>query len=263
MAVLGSLETQLLAYVQMRGQQALRTDEVATALGISATQAREMLSRLARRKMIARVRRGLYLLPTRIPPGGRWSPGEFLALATLMRDRGASYQICGPAAFHRYGWDKQLPQRLDVYNTAISGSREVGAASFLLIKVDNERLGDTDVVRTPDGVDAFYSSRSRSLVDAVYDWSRFGSLPRAYGWIHQELKRDPRTATKIVKSAILYGNTGTIRRIGRLLEDEGASPRLLKKLEAELPPTTAFIPWCPTRPKRGGVDRRWGVVVND
>jgi len=251
LAILGSLETQLLAYVQMRGQQALRSDEVATALGISAAQARELLSRLTRKKMIARVRRGLYLLPSRIPPGGRWSPGEYLALATLMQDRQASYQISGAAAFHRYGWDEQVPNRLDVYNTAISGSRQIGAASFLLIKVEHERLGDTDVVRTPGGVDAVYSSRSRSLVDGVYDW------------IRQELERDQRIANKIVKSAILYGNTGAIRRIGRLLEDEGASQRLLRKLEAELPPTTALIPWCPTRAKRGRVDRRWGVVVND
>ncbi|MFO7907006.1 MAG: type IV toxin-antitoxin system AbiEi family antitoxin domain-containing protein [Pirellulaceae bacterium] len=111
--VLGNLETQLLAYVQMRGRQVLRSDEVAEALGISAAQTREVLSRLARRRLIARVRRGLYLLPDRIPPGGRWSPGEYLALATLMEDRDAQYQICGPAAFHRYGWDEQIPNRLD------------------------------------------------------------------------------------------------------------------------------------------------------
>jgi predicted transcriptional regulator of viral defense system len=228
---LGNLETQLLAYVQMRGRQVLRSDEVTAALGISASQARELLSRLARRQLIVRVRRGLYLFPNRIPPGGRWSPGEYLALATLMEDRQATYQICGPAAFHRYGWDEQVPQRLDVYNTAISGGRQIGAASFLLIKVAADRLGDTEVVRTPDGVDAVYSSRPRSLVDAVYDWSRFGSLPRAYHWIRSELKMDPRLANRIVGVAIKYGNTGTIRRLGRILEDEGASERQLKKLE--------------------------------
>ena len=85
--VLGKLETQVLAYVQTRGRRVLRSDEVAEALGISAAQTREVLSRLARRRLIARVRRGLYLLPDRMPLGGRWSPGEYLALATLMDDR--------------------------------------------------------------------------------------------------------------------------------------------------------------------------------
>jgi predicted transcriptional regulator of viral defense system len=261
-AVLGEFETQLLAYVQMRGRQILRSEEAASALGITATQAREVLSRMTRRRLIARVRPGLYLLPTRIPPGGRWSPGEFLALATLMDDRGAKYQICGPAAFHRYGWDEQVPQRIDVYNTAISGRRKIGAAEFSLIKVDPSRLGDAQTVRTPEGVDVVYSSRARSLVDAVYDWSRFGSLPRAYQWIRTELAEDRKLAASIVSAAVKYGNTGAVRRLGKLLELEGVPERLLKKLESRLTPTTALIPWCPTRVKQGSVDRRWGVIFN-
>ena len=202
-------------------------------------------------------------MPPRIPPGGRWSPSEFLALHTLMKDRNARYQICGPAAFHRYGWDEQVPNRLDVYNTAISGSRKIGVAEFNLIKVDAQRLGDTETVLSPDGVEAVFSSRARSLVDAVYDWSRFGSLPRAYEWIRDELKRDPKMANKLVKVAIAYGNTGTLRRLGKSLECQGVHERLLKQLERELTPTTAFIPWYPTRAKKGSVDRRWGLVIND
>jgi hypothetical protein len=208
------------------------------------------------------VRRDLYLLPLRIPPGGLWSPSEFLALGTLMADRAADYQICGPAAFHRYGWEAQVPQRLDVYNTAISGVRRIGAATFCLIRVVRERLGHTDLVHTPDGVDAIYSSRARSLIDALYDWSRFGSLPRAYDWIATELERDPRMAAKIADAAVAFGNVGTIRRLGKCFELRGVPDRLLKKLEAQLTPTTALVPWCPTRAKRGTVDRRWGVLFN-
>lgn len=81
---LGALETQLLAYCQMRGRLAVRSEEVSEALGLTPTQTRELLSRLSRRGLIARVRRGLYLVPSRIPPGGRWSPNEFLALETLL-----------------------------------------------------------------------------------------------------------------------------------------------------------------------------------
>jgi predicted transcriptional regulator of viral defense system len=261
-ALLGDLEAQLLAYVQMRGQQVLQSEQAAKAIGISSAQATEVLSRLARRRIIARVRRGLYLLPKRIPPGGRWSPGEFLSLATLMEDRGADYQICGPAAFHRYGWDEQVPHQMAVYNTAISGNRTIGVAEFCLIKVDAARLGDTDVVRDPDGVDTTYSSRARSLVDAVYDWARFGSLPRAYEWIRRELAGDNRIAGRIVSSALNYGNTGVLRRLGKLMELEGVPQRQLRKLESQLTPTTALIPWCPTRAKKGKVDRRWGVVFN-
>jgi len=261
--LLGNLESQLLAYAQMRCQQSFRSQEVADALGISATQARELLSRLARRNLIARVRRGLYLLPSRIPPGGRGSPGEFLALATLMKDRGAKYQICGLAAFHRYGWDEQVPNRLDVYNTAISGDRTIGAVNLTLIKVKPSRIGDTETIETPDGIEAIYSSRARTLVDAIYDWSRFGGLPRAYDWVRKELARDSKMTGRIVAAAIAYGNKSTIRRLGKLMEVQGVSERQLNKLEKQLGPTSALIPWCPTRAKKGTVDRRWGVIFNE
>ncbi len=261
-AIVGDLETQLIAYAQMRQQQVVQSEDVMQALGLSAAQASGLLSRLARRRFIAKVRRGLYLLPKRIPPGGCWTPSEFLALVTLMDDRAANYQICGPATFHRYGWVEQVPNRLDVYNDAISGSRTIGSAEFMLIKVDSARLGDTEVISTPDGVDAVYSSRARSLIDAVYDWSRFGSLPRAYDWIRAELASDSKMPGKIVSAGIEFGNTGALRRLGKLLEMEGAPERLLRKIEKQLPPSSALIPWCPTRAKRGSVDRRWGVVFN-
>jgi hypothetical protein len=106
-----------------------------------------------------------------LPPGGKWSPNEFLALTTLIEDRGGRYQICGPSAFSRYGWDDQVPNRLYAYNNRISGERKIGSAAMTLIKLTDERLGETEVVKTPDGIEAVYSSRVRSLVDAVYDWS--------------------------------------------------------------------------------------------
>jgi hypothetical protein len=34
-------------------------------------------------------------------------------------------------------------------------------------------------------------TKTRALVDAVYDWSRYNTLPRAYGWIAETLKKSP------------------------------------------------------------------------
>ncbi len=260
---LGKIQTQLFAYVQMRRLQTVRTGELVSALGITPQQERELLSRLARRSLIARVSRGLYLVPPRLPPGGKWSPNEFLALNTLIEDQAGRYQVCGPCAFYRYGWDNQIPNRLYAYNNRITGERKIGAVAISLIKLADERLGETETVRTPDGLDAVYSSRVRSLVDAVYDWSRFDSLPRGYGWIRAELSRDPAMAAAIVRTALQYGNVSTLRRLGKLLELEGVAQPLLCKLARKLPPSSALIPWVPTMPKRGTVDRRWGVLVND
>jgi predicted transcriptional regulator of viral defense system len=261
--VLGKLESQFFAYVQMRRSQTVRTGELVSALGIRPQQEQELLSRLARHNLIARVRRGLYLAPPQLPPGGKWSPSESLALNTLIDDRSGRYQICGPNAFYRYGWDEQVPNRLYAYNNRITGQRNVGAVAMVLIKLTDDRLGETETVKTPDGGDVVYSSRARSLVDAVYDWSRFNTLPAAYDWIRNELARDSRMAGQIIRVALQYANVSTLRRLGRLLETAGVKNPLLRKLEEVITPTSALIPWTPSLPKRGTLDKRWKVVVND
>jgi predicted transcriptional regulator of viral defense system len=262
-AALGQLETQVLAYSQARKQGSVEAGNLVRDLGWTPEQERSVLSRLARKGLIARVRRGLYLFPPRLPPGGRWSPGEFLALSTLIRDRGGQYQISGPNAFYRYGWTDQVPNRLYAYNNRISGDRRIGSVALTLIKVADGRLGATEVARTPDGIEVVYASRARSLVDAVYDWSRFDGLPRAYGWIRQEVEKDEAFPAELVQATLRYGNQGTMRRVGALLELLRVQEGLVRRLEKALRPSSSLIPWVPNREKRGPANRRWGVVIND
>lgn len=260
---LGRLEQQLFAFVQLRKLRTLRTGDLSGPLQITTKQESELLSRLSRAGMIAQVRRGLYLVPERLPLGGRWSPDEGLALNTLFDAQKGRYQICGPNAFNRYDFDEQVPTRVYVYNNREWGDRRIGSVALTLIKVADERLGDIETMETAEGSKTIYSSRARTLLDAVYDWSRFNSLPRAYQWIRNELKSKRVTPSELVSVTLKYGDIGTIRRMGTLLEREGAAGPLLKKLGRALKPTTSLIPWIPTKPKRGTVNRRWGVMINE
>jgi len=259
----GPIETQLLAYAQSRNQQSITAGELATALRWTAVQERTVLSRLARKGLVARIRPGLYLVPPRLPPGGRWSPGEFLALSVLISDRDGRYQISGPNSFNRYGWTDQVPNRIYAYNNRISGDRQIGSVALTLIKVGDDRLGGTEIAHTPDGIDVIYASKARSLVDAVYDWSRFDSLPEAFGWIAREIAQEDTFAVELVRTTIAFGNQGTLRRIGALLENLGVQEHLLRRLDREIHPSASYIPWIPNRIKRGKTSKRWGVVIND
>lgn len=259
---LGNLERQLVAYAQLRNRTRIREDEVCEVLGLSTTQTQAVLRRLARGGWAARVRPGLFLLPERLPLGA-WSPDEMEALTALMEDAEATWQLCGPSAFNRYGFDEQVPNRLTVYNNRLSGVRTIGAVTLVLIKVADERLGQTNVLPMADGRTAVYSSRVRTLIDAIRDAARFGSLPRAYDWIRKDLAQGKTAPKDLVDVALPAGDKATRRRLGVLLEREGVSPVLLARLEHSLPDTTATIPFDPTRPKRGVCSRRWGVVVND
>ena len=67
----------------------------------------------------------------------------------------------------------------------------------------------------------------------------------------------------VVHETIEFGNQGTLRRIGALLDDVGASEPLLRRLEKEIHPSTSYVPWIPNRIKRGKMSKRWGVVINN
>ena len=264
---LGRFEAQVIAYCQASGRPRLVAGDLVRALRWTPQQERKVLSQLARKGFIARIRRGLYLAPSRLPVGGRWNPGEALALTTLIADRNGAYQISGPNAFQRYGWTEQVPNRVYAYNNRISGDRQIGPVALTLIKVSEERLGGTEVVTTPDGLEVVYASKPRALVDAVYDWSRFDTLPCAYGWIEQEVATDDAFAPELIQVTIRFGNQGTLRRIGAALERVEVPEALVRRLGRALRPSSSFIPMVPSaakrgKPEKGKTSKRWGVVFN-
>ncbi len=258
----GQLESSALAWAQLRRRRTISTGELVEAMGITPKQERELLSRMERRRRIARVRRGLYLIPDRLPAGRIWTPDDATAIATLMDDRGAAYQIAGPLAFVRCGYDDQIPIRVTVYNDALSGARRVGQTSLDLVKVSPDRLGAIETVRTPSGATLVYPSRERALVDAVHDWSRFDTLPRAYEWIRRDLDAGVIDARRLAATTLRYANRGATRRIAAVLERLGVEESTLRRLANALPETSAKIPLDPTRPARGEHLSRWGVIAN-
>ena len=87
-----------MAPVQNRQIQRIRTGDLPRLLGITANRSARFSagwpgagSRLA------------YAAASSVPPvlplGGQWSPGEVLALTTLMQDKDGRFQICGPMRF--------------------------------------------------------------------------------------------------------------------------------------------------------------------
>ncbi len=259
---LGKQEVALLAYVQMRDLHEIRTGDLVGPLNLSARQEQTLLSRMNKSGLIAQIRRGLYLVPSKLPLGGVWVPDLALAVNALMADKQARYQICGPNAFNRYGFDEQIPARVYIYNDAISANKTIGSINYVLIKVSSDRLGSIETVKSLSGEPLIYSSRVRSLVDAVYDWSRFDSLPQAFRWITNDINVGVVKPAELVQTALKYGNTGTIRRIGAMLEKMQVKNAIIKPLGEQLPPTSAKIPLVPGSPTIGPLMKRWGVVDN-
>ncbi len=259
---LGSLSSRFFAFVQLKKLDIVRTGELAPILNISASQEHDLFRRLSHSGWILRLKRGVYLVPPRIPAGGKYSPGTALILQKLMEVEKGKYQVCGPTAFNFYGLDDQIPNVTYLYNNRISGKRLVGNLLFQFIKVADERLGSINAVRTGEDREMIYSSKARTLMDAVYDWSRFNSLPRGYDWIKGEIENESELASELVDVTAKYGNMATIRRIGYLLDTFMRNPRMIHPLQRQLSTSNSLIPWIPGRSTKGKVIRKWGVIVN-
>jgi predicted transcriptional regulator of viral defense system len=259
---IGKIEAQLFAYALLRNLLVLRSGDLLEPLGLTKKQERELLDRLNRAGMIAQVQRGLYLLPERLPLGGKWSPDDAQVLHALITEQHGTYQVSGQAAFNFHGFDDQMPNRIDVYNDRLSGTKRVAAIALSMIKVAPERLGSTTAVVSSSGKELVYSSRVRTLVDSVYDWSRFGSLPRGYEWIRQDISAGRCNPMELAECSVAYGDVGTRRRIGYLMAKEGYENEGVELLRNALTATSSTIPWIPGRPKRGSTHRQWGIVDN-
>jgi predicted transcriptional regulator of viral defense system len=259
---LGKLEMQLLAYAQLRKKEFIFSGEIASAIDIDVQQEWKLLNRMATSGLIIRLKRGVYLVPSSMPAGGRWTVSGYYILSKLMEVMKGRYQISGPNAFNLYGFDNQVPNRIYVYNDRIGGEKEVGGTDFVFIKTDAKRLGSTKNLKTPDDMDAIMVTKSRALFDAVYDWSRYNTLPRAYGWITDAQKKDPGIIGNLIDDTLKYGNKGTVKRIGYLLTQLGVADEGLREMKQKIGPVRSLIPWIPGQPAKGSVDKKWGLIIN-
>jgi len=259
---LGSLSSRFFAYAQLKKLDIVRTGEIAPILNITGSQERDLLRRLSDSGWILRLKRGVYLVPSRIPAGGKYGPGVALILQKLMEEEQGKYQICGPAAFNFYGLDDQTPSITYLYNNRISGKRSIGNLAFQFIKVADDRLGAVKAARTREDIEIIYSSKARTLMDTVYDWSRFNSLPRGYDWIKREIKNEPKLVSELIEVTAKYGNMATIRRIGYLLDICVQNSRMINQLQRQLSASSSLIPWIPGQSAKGSINRKWGIIVN-
>ncbi|HNV87173.1 MAG TPA: type IV toxin-antitoxin system AbiEi family antitoxin domain-containing protein [Candidatus Omnitrophota bacterium] len=260
---LGGLASNFFAFTQMRRLEVVRSGELAPALGLNPVQERNLFRRLTRAGWVVRLQRGLFLVPKVLPAGGRWNPSESIVIPALMKALRCKYQISGPTAFNRYGFDDQVSNAVVVYNACLSATRRIGSTRYTFVRVIDGRLGATEKVKTPDGEELYYSSKERTLVDAIYDWSRFNGIPRAFEWVRGELKKGTVRAPALARIAVQYGNQATLRRLGWILQKNKVSPGALQIIRQALRNSNSPISMIPYKPRKGPIVKAWGIIDNE
>jgi predicted transcriptional regulator of viral defense system len=238
----------------------LTSDTVKDTLGLSDLQTARLFTRLLREQRIQRLQRGLYLIPAVPPPSKRWVPSPYEALWAYMNWLKATWQITGYAAFTRHGFSTQIVQRMTVLNDTLSGEQEVGGSRFVFVKLPSQKLGFTQKYSLTGGIEIVFSSRQRSLFDAVAEAKRFAVLPEAYGWF-TSLKKNPDDVLVLKKICLAIGNRQTVARIGFVLESLGFdASELLPKIGT----AGTLVPLVPMtqNERRGTANKRWRIIEN-
>ena len=259
----GALEGQLLSWAQMTGTLCASNTQIMESLRLNPIQCRKLLDRMNRRGTIIQLKRGLYLLPQKLPPGGKWQPSPEVAIWYYMTSLGATWQETGPAAFNYYGLTEQVSNTTTVYNDKVSQTRKFGRLSVDFIKVAPARLGEiVEIAGSKDAVEKRrIGSFARIVMDAVYDYNRFGTLPKAYEWI-AERKADKALIQSLVSCMIKSGNIASCRRIGWLLDRLDVDEKLITPIKNNLNASVYFIPADPAAPGKGRTNAVWNITEN-
>jgi len=245
-----------MAWAQMLDVQRATSEEIATALRLDKVQCRKLLDRMNKKGRVVQLQRGLYLLPAKLPPGGKWTPAPAVILRNLFESKGGEWQETGVAAFHFHGLSDQVPNTTSVYNTLYSKRDRIAGLEFEMIKVALGRLGS---VTEANG--RRIGTLARVVMDAIYDSARFGTLPKAFGWI-RDRRDDEGFLDELVACSIRYADGPARRRVGCVLELLEVGGKRLDKLRRRTPATRSVIPLVPGGNRRGTIHKGWGVILN-
>lgn len=254
-----TLFTQFFAYTQMQEKDVLHLGELQAAWGISSKQEKSLLSRLVKRKIIIRLKRGIYLVPRKVPPGGMWQPDSLQLISFFMEALKANYYIGGLYAFNYYGLSEQVPAVITIYNDKVSLKKKLGLLSIQLIKIMPDRIDESNTIQLNNNRNVKIASISRTILDAIMDWNKFGTLPIAFEWIKNNKKA---AIQELINTTIKYGNVSSRRRIGYILSRENQFSELIKPLLKSIPITKNWVLLNPQGGSKGMTNKIWRIIDN-
>ena len=263
--LLGPWEMQFFAWVQFEKKEEVRTGDLVKAMNLSPKQEADLLYNLSSNGIIVKLWRGLYLVPQRLPLGGSWSPSPILVINKYMQNVGAKFHISGQAVFNLYGYSDQVSAWFTIYNDKISKKKYFLQHHLDFTKVVSTRLGAIKKVKVYTDHEKFiwarHSSPEQTILDAVYDYKKYGTLPVAYEWIARSLKDKKIQPKKLVDVSIKYGNTISQKRIGWILDQLKVSKRIINPLQKKISDTSFLTPLNPKN-RKGSVNKKWNVIEN-
>lgn len=258
---LGPLGTKFFSLMQARGQTLIRLGELQELLNLTSGQEHSLLKRLVNNGYLLRLKKGVYLIPKQLTPGGAWRPNDYYIIDQYMRVLRAKYYISGFNAVYYHGLTQQVPNQFIVYNDKYSGKRNFGQLTVSFIKIKSEQIVGFKTIEVRNNNSVNIATLAKTLLDLIQDWTRYQMLEEAYNWLNQYSKDDVFLKELIYLTAN-YGNKNTIRRIGYYLEKTGINSKKLMSLIKQLTPIKGYVPLFPNSIIKGKKNKKWQVIDN-
>jgi len=195
-APLSRREVSLLAEWERERRVVLTMDAIRQAVGADAAQ--DVAWRLVRKKALARIGRGKYLVRPLRTLNRPTAPSSAVLAAALLQ--GEPYYLGGRWAltFHRLS-EQQYASTLDAFAARRHPGRRLGAARLAFHRVHVERFGYGIATATVEGVQVQLSDPERTLLDLLDFPSVAGTSDDALGLVRPALPKV--SARKLVEYA--------------------------------------------------------------
>jgi predicted transcriptional regulator of viral defense system len=231
----------------------------AQALGLPVDRTRKLLSYLARRGWLSRVRRGLYVaVPLDARRSGEWVEDPWVVAHRVFRP----CYIGGWTACEHWDLTDQVFRAILVVTAKKVRDREPviqGTPFRVTVRSGDKLFGTRPVWR--DQVRVQVSDPTRTVVDVLDDPTLGGGMRNVADIIHAYLNGEDRDDGLLVEYADRLSNGAVFKRLGFVLEhlDVGAPALLAACLERR---STGLIDLDPSIDAKGRIVRRWGIRAN-
>lgn len=225
---------------------------------VSEKHAAQIAYELVRKRILRRVRRGVWMFrPIRmlVHPS---SASAVVELAALLHD--VPHYIGGLWALSHHGMTTQRYLALDAFLTRHRASRRVGTTKARFHVVPSRALTYGLETATIEATAVRVADRERTLLDLLDHPRTVGGIRRAVTIVEPCIARVD--VEKLLAHAIRGSRPSTCQRIGVLLEREGISKKVLAPLNEHVRQTRSLTSMVSGR-RRGVVNKIWRVVEND
>jgi predicted transcriptional regulator of viral defense system len=251
---LSGKESFLVRSLAEKGTVIFTTRDVSRLLGPGA---KETVHRLALKKWILPLKRGLYaMVPLDVGVKGAdaFIVHNFVVASMLTKP----YYISYWSALNHHGLTDQIPRTTFIATTKARHSVQVLDAEYYFVKVAKKKFFGWEEIDV-DGRKVHISNPEKTVADCLDHPEHCGGIEQvahAIYFSHQEIN-----LKRVVECARRMGNLTILKRFGYILEATGLLSNygeLLKRFR----PSAGFPRLDPLSPKGGRHNGRWNLLIN-